>query len=152
MEDSRLISEPIIEEGREFDPKKASYFVPVQAIDYINVDWEQIEHTTLGRRLNEYFNQLKADRKLLQNKIKLLTQSNEVELFEQAEYIKKTLKNAYQEELKINMAQFQHESKHLRQQFYVASANAQQFDSMLYKFSKTIMEYEQILMELKKNL
>ena len=55
LEDSKLISEPIIEEGREFDPEKNQLFVPVDAIDYAMLEWKDIEHTSLGRRLTQYF-------------------------------------------------------------------------------------------------
>ena len=70
LEDSGKIAEPIIEEGREFNPESNSYFVPVQAIDYVNCEWNQIESTNLGRRLTSYFDSLKADRRLLQTQIK----------------------------------------------------------------------------------
>ena len=65
LDDSRLMGEAIIEEGREFDPKKNQYFVPCEHMDYSTVEWVQIEHTNLGRRLTNYFDQLKADRKAL---------------------------------------------------------------------------------------
>ena len=39
LQDSRLISEPIIEEGREFDPENNNYFVPVEAMDYYDLEW-----------------------------------------------------------------------------------------------------------------
>ena len=42
LADSRLISEPIIEEGREFNPNKNQFFVPIQNIDYAEVEWDQI--------------------------------------------------------------------------------------------------------------
>lgn len=70
--DSRLIAETICEEGREFNPDKNSFFLPNESINYIDIEWSQIKHTGLGRRLTSYFDQLKADRLMLQNQIKVL--------------------------------------------------------------------------------
>ena len=65
LEDCKIITEPILEEGREFNPDKSSYFIPGDSIEYSHVEWHQIEQTNLGRRLQNYFDQLKADRRML---------------------------------------------------------------------------------------
>ena len=88
LADSKLISEPIVEEGREFDPNKNQFFVPIQNIDYAEVEWDQIQHTSLGRRLTAYFDQLKADRRILALQINALQNDQEVALAQQAENLK----------------------------------------------------------------
>ena len=60
----------------------------------------------MGRRLTQYFDQLKADRRMLANQLKTMVQNQEVEMNAHALHLKETLKKAYQEELKINMHQF----------------------------------------------
>ena len=62
---TRLISEPIVEEAREFNPTKNQFFVPAENIDFATIEWDQIQHTSLGRRLQAYFDQLKADRRMM---------------------------------------------------------------------------------------
>ena len=114
LQDSRLISEPIVEEGREFDPTTNNYFVPVDAIDYYDLEWNQIEFTNLGRRLTNYFDQLKADRRMLAQQMKTLIKNQELELNNQALEIKENLKRAYQKELKLLFERFQTEERCLR--------------------------------------
>ena len=101
-----MITEPILEEGREFDPEANNFFVPVEAMDYCDLEWSQIEHTNLGRRLTNYFDQLKADRRMLAQQMRTLIKNQELELNNQAIQIKDKLKKAYQEELKINFDRF----------------------------------------------
>ena len=65
--------------------EKNTFFVPTHAIDFYDLEWDQIEHTNLGRRLTSYFDNLKADRKQLANQMKLMMKNQELELDSQAD-------------------------------------------------------------------
>ena len=65
LRDTNLISEAILESGRPFNPNKDSLYLPTAKVAFATVEWKDIEHTSLGRRLTSYFDQLKAERRLL---------------------------------------------------------------------------------------
>ena len=47
----------------------------MDVINYQEVTWPQIEHTNLGRRLTSYFDQLKADRRMLASQMKQIIEN-----------------------------------------------------------------------------
>ena len=65
LKDSGMIAEAILENGRPYNPSKHSFFLPTSKVNYALIEWKDIEHSSLGRRLTSYFDQLKAERRLL---------------------------------------------------------------------------------------
>lgn len=95
LETSRQLVAPILENGKPFDPKKVHYYVPQAELQYNDVEWKQIQFTGLGRRLSNYFDGLKADRKMLTKHVQELMEQQEIELNEMAFNIKAELKAAF---------------------------------------------------------
>ena len=95
LETSRQLVAPILENGKPFDPKKVHYYVPKGELQYNDVEWKQIQFTGLGRRLTNYFDGLKADRKMLTKHVTELMEQQEIELNTMAFNIKAELKKAF---------------------------------------------------------
>ena len=72
LNNTGLIAEAITENGRPFNPSKNTFFMPASKVTYATIEWKDIEHTSLGRRLTGYFDQLKAERRLLASQIRAM--------------------------------------------------------------------------------
>ena len=62
------------------------------------------------------------------------------------------MKKAFQEELQFNLSQFRQEEKNLRMQYFDVIKSFDHVDGIVDKLTTKVIEYEWILMELKKNL
>ena len=69
------MAEAISEGGRPFNPSKNEFFVPGSKVAFATIEWSDIEHSTLGRRLTTYFDQLKAERRLLASQIRAMQEN-----------------------------------------------------------------------------
>ena len=77
LKDSGMIAEAIVENGRPYDPSKHSFFLPSSKVNYAMIEWKDIEHSSLGRRLTSYFDQLKAERRLLATQVKAMLENQQ---------------------------------------------------------------------------
>lgn len=67
LEKSKAIHQSITEDGHKHDDENFAFFPEREDLKFQDVEWKQIEQTTLGRRLNTYFNTLRTEKKNLQH-------------------------------------------------------------------------------------
>jgi len=89
---------------------------------------------------------------MLLGQTKSLIQNQEKQLQGVVTQIKEKLKATYKESIARNMTAFQNEERFLRKQFYELVQRTSDMDNMMSKLTTKVIEYEYILLELKKNL